>query len=220
MTVLNSAKKIVTTKFTFDTVFEENGNVHEGSSSSVHRSGADTHIEMMKAAAYEQGVADARAELENKTEDDQANLLKKLLTAATTLISNADQNALTSQQAATDIAHKVAMTLAPALIKREPVTEIKAVITECLQHLHREPHLAIRVSEIALEETRPFVEQIARECGIEERLLLIADPSLGASDCKVEWSEGGVSRVLNEIQEEIDLIINRYLDALSPSDTA
>jgi len=220
MTVLNPTQKIGATKFTFDTVFEENGIVHEGPTSTAHRSGADTHIEMMKAAAYEQGMADARAELENKTEDDQENLLKKLLTAATNLVSTADQNALASQQAATDIAHKIALTLAPALIKREPATEIKAVIAECLQHLHREPHLAIRVNETALEETRPFVEQMARECGIEERVLLIADPSLGISDCKVEWSEGGVSRALNEIQEEIDLIINRYLDALSPSGAA
>lgn len=220
MTILNPTKQTVPTKFAFDTIFEENGAVHEGPTAAAHRTGTDTHIEMMKAAAYEQGMADARAELENKTEDDQANLLKKLLAATTTLMSTADQNALISQQAATDIAHKIALTLAPALIKREPVAEIKAVITDCLQHLHREPHLTIRVSETALEEIRPFVEQMSRECGIEERVLLITDPNLGTSDCKVEWSEGGVSRALAEIQEEIDLIINRYLDALSPSDAA
>lgn len=118
------------------------------------------------------------------------------------------------------MAHKIAMTLAPAMIKREPVAEVKAVIADCLQHLHREPHLAIRVSENALEEARPYVEKMAQECGIEERVLLLADPSLGASDCKVEWSEGGVSRSQNEIEEEITLIINRYLDALSPTGAA
>lgn len=217
MTILNPTKHPIPTKFAFDTVFEENGTVHEGPTSTAHRSKTDTHIEMMKAAAYEQGMADARAELENKTEDDQSNLLKKLLDAANTLISNADQNALISQKTATDIAHKIAMTLAPAMIKREPAVEVKAVISECLQHLHREPHLAIRVSESTLEEVRPFVEQMSRECGIEERVLLLADPTLGASDCKVEWSEGGVSRSRKEIEEEIDLIINRYLDALSPA---
>ena len=220
MTILNPTKQASPTKFTFDTIFEENGAVHEDPTAAAHRTGNDTHIEMMKAAAYEQGMADARAEWENKTEDDQGNLLKELLAATKTLMSASDQNALASQQAATGIAHKIALTLAPALINREPVVEVKAIITDCLQHLHREPHLAIRVSETALEETRPFVEQVSRECGIEERVLLIADPSLGASDCKVEWSEGGVSRTLAEIQEEINLIINRYLDALSPSDAA
>lgn len=220
MTVSSPSKQPIVTKYTFDTVFEENGAVREGPTAAAHRTGTDTHIEMMKAAAYEQGMADARAELENKTEDDQENLLKQLLIATKTLISAADQSVLSSQQAATNIAHKIALTLAPALIKREPVAEIKAVITDCLQHLHREPHLAIRVSESALEETRPYVEQMARECGIEERVLLLADPSLGVSDCKVEWSEGGVSRSHDEIEEEINIIINRYIDALSPSGAA
>lgn len=214
------AKQMVVKKFAFDTVFEENGTVHEGPNSTAPRTGTDTHIEMMKAAAYEQGMADARAELENKSEDTQANLLQKLLATTQTLMSTADQNARASQQTATEIAHKIAMTLAPAMIKREPVAEIKAVIADCLQHLHREPHLAIRVSESALEEARPYVEKMAQESGIEERVLLLADPSLGASDCKVEWSEGGVSRSQNEIEEEITLIISRYLDALSPTGAA
>lgn len=220
MTILNSTKKLVATKFTFDTVFEENGTVHEGPSTAVHRSSTDTHIEKMKAAAYEQGMADARAELENRIDDDQESLLKKLLAATTTLISAADEHALTSQQMATDIARKIAMILAPALIKREPIAEIEAVINNCLQHLHREPHIVIRVTDSALEEVRPFVEQMTRECGIEERVLLLSDPSLGPSDCKIEWSEGGVSRSYKEVEEDINLIINNYLEALVPLGTA
>lgn len=220
MATSTPTKQPVVKKFAFDTVFEENGAVHEGPNSTAHRASTDTHIEMMKAAAYEQGMADARAELENKSEDTQADLLQKLLAATKTLVSTSDQHTRANQQTAAEMAHKIAMTLAPAMIKREPVAEIKAVIADCLQHLHREPHLAVRVSESALEETRPYVEKMAHECGIEERVLLLADPSLGASDCKVEWSEGGVSRSQNEIEEEITLIINRYLDALSPTGAA
>ncbi len=84
--------------------------------------------------------------------------------------------------------------LFPALARREELSEIEAVLKDCLQRLHDEPRIVVRSSEAMLEILRPRIEKISNETGFEGRLVLLSDTEFRSSDVKVEWADGGAER--------------------------
>src|SRR5690242_6032061 len=61
---------------------------------------------------------------------------------------------------AVEAAVAVARKIAPALIAREPIAEIAALIVDCFRHLVAAPHLVVRVSESQHESVGKAIEAI------------------------------------------------------------
>src|SRR6185312_6680222 len=93
---------------------------------------------------------------------------------------------------AVEVAVAVATKLAPALIAREPFTEISALATECFHHLVSTPLVTVRIAANIHEAAKEKIEEIARTRGFDGRLAIIADENLAPGDCRVEWVDGGI----------------------------
>jgi flagellar assembly protein FliH len=112
---------------------------------------------------------------------------------------------------AIELAVAVARKLAPELIQRQPFTEIAALATDCLRQLASAPHVVIRVNDALLEAARTQLDEIARTCGFEGRLVVVAEPEIALGDCHIEWADGGVDRTAARTELAIGEAVERHL---------
>ena len=114
---------------------------------------------------------------------------------------------------AVHVAVAVAGKLAPELIAREPFAEVQALATECFRQLVTTPHIVVRIGADIYEPAKEKLEEIARARGFEGRLLVTADDTMAAGDCRIEWADGGVTRDRAATLSAIDDVVGRYVAA-------
>jgi flagellar assembly protein FliH len=112
---------------------------------------------------------------------------------------------------AVEVAVAAARKLAPALIAREPFSEIAALVAECLRQLTAPPHVVVRLNEAIYGQARERLEELARQTGFEGRLVVLAEPEFVEGDCRIEWADGGVNRDRAAADAVIGETVARYL---------
>jgi flagellar assembly protein FliH len=95
---------------------------------------------------------------------------------------------------AVEVAVAVARKLVPELLAREPFAEISALATECFRHLVTTPHVVVRVNDALQATAQQKLDEIVRACGLESRLVIMAEPDIALGDCRIEWADGGIVR--------------------------
>jgi flagellar assembly protein FliH len=113
------------------------------------------------------------------------------------------------------IAFSVASRLCTTLIAREPQAELEALARECLANLRRVSHVVVRVADAMFEATKTDLDRIARDCGFEGRLVVLAEADMALGDVRIEWADGGVMRDRHEVEAAMDDLISKYLASRS-----
>jgi flagellar assembly protein FliH len=114
---------------------------------------------------------------------------------------------------AVEVAVSVANKLAPELIARQPFEEISALATECFRHLVTAPHVVVRIGADIYDTARHKLEEIAAARGFEGRLVVHSEAAMAPGDCRIEWSDGGVTRDRAAAAAAIDDVVARYVAA-------
>lgn len=117
------------------------------------------------------------------------------------------------EREAIDVASAIARQLAPALMARQPLCEIEAIVLDVLSHVRAAPHVAVRVSPDMAESAGARLKKIAEERGFASRLVILPDPAIESGNCLVEWADGGVARDTAAIEARIAQAIRNYLGA-------
>jgi flagellar assembly protein FliH len=117
------------------------------------------------------------------------------------------------EREAIDVASAIARQLAPALIAKQPLAEIEALVLDVLSHVRAAPHVAVRVSTEMAESAGARLKKIADERGFASRLVILPDPGIKSGDCLIEWADGGVVRDAEAISARIEQAIQNYLGA-------
>jgi len=112
-----------------------------------------------------------------------------------------------------DLALSIVRKLHPALVERQGLAEIEAVLGQCLESLKQEPRLVAYVHSARLDALQERLGQLSASTGFEGRVVLIGDDAMGESDCRVEWADGGVEREAGRIWRAIEEALNRYIAA-------
>jgi flagellar assembly protein FliH len=112
-----------------------------------------------------------------------------------------------------DLALAIVRKLHPALVERQGLAEIEAVLAQCLESLKQEPRLVAYVASARLDALQERLAQLSAASGFEGRVVLIGDDAMGESDCRVEWADGGVEREAGRIWRAIEEALARYIAA-------
>ena len=168
-------------------------------------------IALARQEGYAAGFAAGDAEANAAIARQRAEALK--VVGARLSESTAELQALESrlEVEATDIAVAVASKLTAGLIAREPMAEIRQLVGDCFANLRGVPHLVVRVHDDLLEDARTELTRLAHERGFEGRLVILAEPTIGMGDCRIEWSTGGIVLDRDEISQRIAEAVERYL---------
>jgi flagellar assembly protein FliH len=110
-----------------------------------------------------------------------------------------------------DLALAIVKKLHPALVERQGLAEIEAVLAQCLESLKQEPRLVAYVHGARLDALQERLAQLSASSGFEGRVVLIGNDEMGQSDCRVEWADGGVEREAGRIWRAIEETLTRYV---------
>jgi flagellar assembly protein FliH len=173
----------------------------------------ETAVKEARAQGYREGFSAAMVEARSDATRITATALERIATGMSVLgpILRDIEGRLESE--AVEVAVAIAKKLAPALLDREPLAEISALVANCLAHVTQAPHVVVRVNVAVYPEAREQLEALVRTHGFEGRLVVLAEPEIGPGDCRVEWADGGMVRDRAAVERQIDDAVNRYLAA-------
>ncbi|MEQ1754643.1 MAG: FliH/SctL family protein [Micropepsaceae bacterium] len=191
------------TKFNFDTVFGSNG-ASTGTQAGRPRSAYSAdEVEAIRKETFAAGKASASAELAHM----QAMALSSIAQTLGTLIQQFDGQISALRLESANLALAVGRKLAETALQASPQGEVVALISECMHKMHLESRLVIRVSPEIAEQITSHIQTLADRNGFSGRVIVLVEPSLSSSACRIEWADGGIEQDTSEtfaaIQEQV-----------------
>ncbi|GER00651.1 flagellar assembly protein FliH [Iodidimonas gelatinilytica] len=172
-----------------------------------------------------EGMATGRTEALGELEARIAQTLDRILASCAEMAKQTRQIEQSLEAQAAKLAHAIAMTLAPSLMRSHPLSEIEALVADCMDGCRREPRIVVRVHESLLDPIQSRLEALKLTGGFAGQVILLADPDLGVQDCRVEWPDGGAERDIKSLEKQIGEAVQKFLsrhensDAPDPSST-
>ena len=170
-----------------------------------------------EAAGYRKGFAAAEAEASAEAQRRNTAALERIAAATETLTKSLVAIEARFEAEAVEVAVAVGRKLAAELTAREPLAEISALAKQCFKQLVATPHVVVRVNDTLHEFARERIDEIARNCGFEGRLVVLAEPEIAPGDCRVEWADGGLTRDQSATNDMITELVGRYIAARRPA---
>lgn len=164
-------------------------------------------------AGYAEGFAAGRQAAEAKAAERTLAEAQLLAASARSILASLDAERLRIERESLEVASLSARKFAAALVAREPLAEVTALLAECLRPLARAPHLVVRLRPDDVDTLKPALDRLAREQGFDGRLVVIGDPDTDVGDCRIEWADGGITRDRAALEAAVDAAIERYLAA-------
>ena len=195
-----------TTKYTFDTVFDEElDSAGEAARARRKRSFSEAEVEQLCSEARAEGLkaGEVRAlEAVAVATKEAGNAIKGTLA----LIERERRKMLEENMR---LALALATKLAHAALTVFPQAEVEAALREAMHQAIGEPRLVLKASPAVTEKIAPRANEIAHEEGFEGRVQVSADPSLTRADCRIEWRGGGAERASAVIENTLQELIAR-----------
>jgi flagellar assembly protein FliH len=203
---------VAISKFLFDTDFAAGDEASRLAPRPDTRRFSAIELEAAKAASHAEGVAAGRAAAEQEIARRVADACAAVGARIGELMKAVAARHEAQTREAVAAAAEIVRRLLPALGKREAISEVEALIRDCLTRLHDEPRLVVRVADELLDPVRQRVDQLSAEAGYTGRVILFADPALKSGDARVEWADGGAERDSTAIWRDIDGAIQRFVE--------
>ncbi|NBC34555.1 MAG: hypothetical protein GVY13_17905 [Alphaproteobacteria bacterium] len=121
-----------------------------------------------------------------------------------------DQETMVEQSV--QIALAISRRVLPELARRKGLAEIEALVRDCLRDMSEEPRIVVRVSDEMLDLMRARIDPMAQSLGFPGSIVLLAEPSFGPADCRVEWADGGAERLAGQVWQEVETAVARFLE--------
>lgn len=176
---------------------------------------SEEELAAAKAEAKRQGEQEGHrrglAEGQKRLEAQIATALSTISEQLGAAVRAATEAPVETTTAAIELAMAIIRKLHPALAAKRGLDEIEAVLADCLDQLKNEPRLVAYVPAALLDSMNERVAQVSASRGFDGRIVLIGDETLGDSDCRIEWADGGLERDCNRIRQDIEAALERCL---------
>lgn len=184
-------------KYLFDTTFDDEG------------SAPNPEVEAAFARGHEAGLLAARAQSEQVVANAAVQIVERLSALENVRSELGERMSRQAITVATDLVRK----MMPALVERGGMAEIEAVLQDALARMLDEPRVVFRVPDAMLEIIQPRIAELSGKAGYSGEVVLLADETMGLSDCLVEWADGGAERNVERLWSEVEEVLSRTLDA-------
>lgn len=164
-------------------------------------------------AVFEEGRAEGERVAHATIEAQTARTLDAVLAQTSKMCSamSAEYDAI--QAHAVDVAVTVAERLSREFLRREPLSEIETLVSDCLDHISQTPHIVVHVNAALAEPVKARLREIASTRGYAGQITVVGSDAIDVGDCRLEWAEGGISRNFQATLDSIKDAIARHLSA-------
>jgi len=197
-------------KFKFDTVFGSNGAPAQ-KAAHTRSSYSSEEVETIRKETFAQGKGDAEA----KSAAARAAATGAIAQAMMRMLGEVDKTVLSIREQSAELALAVARRIAGAALDAFPLKEVEGLVADCLNKLHREPRIVVRVAEASAEQLRADIDAMCEQHGFTGRVVVLGEKTLQGADCRIEWADGGIERDLTETYAAIDECAERWRASLS-----
>ncbi len=190
-------------RFNFDTVFGSKGAPATSSSSRIRSAYSAEEVEQIRREAHAAGKQAASAESTHA----QAVALSAIAQGTHALIQQYDHQVQALRIQSAELALAVGRKLAGAALAAAPQEEVLGFISECMNKLHQEPRLVVRVSAATADFIKGQIDSVSEQHGFSGRVIVMPDAAMVGAACRIEWADGGVEQDLEAtfvaIQEHV-----------------
>jgi flagellar assembly protein FliH len=174
-------------KFSFDTVFEDDGRVI--APVRPQKSFSPEEVEHIRAKAYAEGERSAVA----IAEQAQALALSQIADAARMALGALSRVAHEHRAGAAKLALSAARKIADAALDRFPEAPLQAAVEALAREVEAVPRLMLRCAPDRLDILRAALVQAAASVGYPGQILAKADPSIPAAAFVLDWGDGSAA---------------------------
>lgn len=164
-------------------------------------------LEAAKAAAHQEGFNAGKAEA-NREQDAR---IEFLLNNIDTKVLQAMRESGSFWESQVHLLQKTVLVIAqkimPSYVKKHGLDEIKAIVTKVMAEMSQEPRLVFRVSEEQFDEAKKRIDEVAKDAAYDGKLIVLGDKDLTESECRIEWTDGGIERDLKSLWEHIEQVM-------------
>lgn len=161
-------------------------------------------VDALKKESYDLGFAAGQ----KAGADEHAQQLAALMAHIDKKLAENLRNIEAAQQEQQDQTREIVLAIArkilPDLTSRYGVQEIQALIAEVMTDMIHEPRLVVRVHETQFDAVNTKINEISIQQAYTGKVVLLADPTIAAGDCRIEWADGGVERNVQSTWQNIE----------------
>lgn len=168
-------------------------------------------MERTKTDAFTEGKAAGAAEQRSSSEHASAVALEAISRRLNDLTGHLDILRSEIEAQALEAVFAITQKLVPHFVEKHGTEEIEGLVRECLSTVYDEPRVVIRARDEILEHIKSRLDELISSSGFGGKVVLFADPSIGAQDCRVEWADGGTERNTDRLWRDIEATIARAL---------
>ncbi|AZS22472.1 MULTISPECIES: FliH/SctL family protein [unclassified Caulobacter] len=172
-------------KFSFDTVFDDNGGVAYAPPR-VKKTFTPEEVEAAKAQAYAEGERSAVARAEQEAAQALAEVAHAVQQAFETLTHVAHEHREGSAMLALACARKIA----DAALSHFPEAPVTAALEALAREVESQPRIFVRVSPELEERTQQALENVAAQIGFQGQIVARADGAMAPAAFTFDWGDG------------------------------
>lgn len=172
-------------KFSFDTVFDDNGGVAYAPPR-VKKTFTPEEVEAAKAQAYAEGERSAVARAEQEAAQALAEVAHAVQQAFGTLAHVAHEHREGSAMLALACARKIA----DAALTYFPEAPVTAALEALAREVESQPRIFVRVSPELEERTQQALENVAAQIGFQGQIVARADGAMAPAAFTFDWGDG------------------------------
>jgi flagellar assembly protein FliH len=170
-------------KFTFDTVFD--GDRVIAAAPRIKRSYSAEEVEAIRAECFAAGETSAVA----KAQEDQAQTMRALAGALSTLTAIAHEHRMGAARIALAAAGKIA----DAALTAFPQAPITAALDALAREIDAVPRLVARVADDQVQAAQSALTQAAAAAGYPGQIVVRADGALTGAAFVLDWGDGSAA---------------------------
>ena len=164
----------------------------------------DAAVQEAKEQSYAEGLKAAEAEESKK----QNILLEEIKNQLTLIFAGLDEAKNKIEASALEFALAVLRKALPTLEKERAEAEVKNFLENNFALFAAQDSLSFAFNPETVKLVAGSLERLAEQNDFEGKIAVHNDASLGASDCCVEWKNGGVLKKTSAVLDKADELIN------------
>ena len=174
-----------------------------------------------RSAGFEEGRVKGQEEAQQTATQSAADALELIAQNRQARIDQKTEERAQAQSQALTVLRTLLAKLYPVLAERHGLSEIEALLRDCLARLSDEPRIVVRVADSLYDALDGRLGDLAKQSGFEGKFVLLSEPELPHGDLRVEWADGGAERDTSGTIAEVNEILDRALGGTPvPSQTS
>ncbi len=164
----------------------------------------DEAVKLAEEAAYEKGFQTATSDISAR----QEVLLNDIKNQLMAIFAGLEAKTATIESSALVFAIDLVKKLLPTLEQERAAAEVKNFLADNFSSFAAQDTLSFAFHPDVISEVADSIGRLAEQNDFEGKIAVHKDNSLGLSDCRVEWKNGGVERKTEQLLAKVEDMVN------------